>query len=98
MKAEDVYLHLAEKCERAAVARGAMASKTESLAVRLVRVLYNATDDPPRQWRMISRLDRAAAEAVELASARGWIRVDGGNVSLTDVGRQLAEDLAQPRH
>ncbi len=75
-----------------------MASKTESLAVRLVRCLHNATDDPPRQWRMISRLDRAAAEAVELASARGWIRVEGGNVSPTDAGRQLAEDLAQPRH
>jgi hypothetical protein len=76
-----------------------MASKTESLAVQLVRVLYNETEGLPRQWRTIPRLDRAASDAVELASARGWIQVEGGNsVALTDVGRQLAEDLAQPRH
>jgi hypothetical protein len=76
-----------------------MASKTESLAIRLVRVLYNATDGLPRQWRIIPRLNRAATDAVELASARGWIHVEDGNsVALTDVGRQLAEDLAQPRH
>ena len=75
-----------------------MASKTEYLAIQLVRVLYNATDGLPRQWRIIPRLDRAATDAVELASVRGWIHVDGNSVGLTDVGRQLAEDLAQPRH
>ena len=76
-----------------------MASKTKSLAVRLVRVLYDATDGLSCQWCIIPRLDRAATDAIELASARGWIRVEGGNsVALTHVGRQLAEDLAQPRH
>lgn len=76
-----------------------MASKTESLAVKLVRILYDPTDDRPRQWRMISRLDRAAADAVEFASLQGWIHVEGGQlVALTDAGRQLAEDLGQPRH
>jgi hypothetical protein len=74
-----------------------MASKTESLAVRLARVLTRQMACPVNGT--ISRLDRAATDAVELALARGWIRVEGGNsVSLTDVGRQVAEDLAQPRH
>jgi|SRR5882757_1351460 len=37
-----------------------MASETESLALRLVRAVYNATDGRPMQWRMVQSLVIAA--------------------------------------
>jgi Mn-dependent DtxR family transcriptional regulator len=71
-----------------------MASETESLAVQLVRTLYDATDGHPMQQRMIKQLDGATADAVEFAAARGWVQVElGHSIALTEAGRQLAKDL-----
>ena len=67
-----------------------MASETESLAVQLVRVLSDAPDGRPMQWRRIEQLDGATADAVEFAAARGWVQVEGSNIALTEAGRQLA--------
>jgi hypothetical protein len=41
-----------------------MASETESLAVQLVRALYDATDGLPQQWRMLEELDGATTDAI----------------------------------
>ena len=71
-----------------------MASETESLAVQLVRTLYDATGGHPMQRRMIEQLDGATADAVEFAAARGWVQVElGHSIALTEAGRQLAKDL-----
>ena len=73
-----------------------MASETESLAVQLVRTMYDATDGRPMQRRMIEQLDGATADAVEFATARGWVHVEGGHsIALTEAGRQLAKDLGR---
>jgi hypothetical protein len=40
-----------------------MASETESLAMQLVRALYDATHGSLMHWRMIERLDGATADA-----------------------------------
>jgi hypothetical protein len=73
-----------------------MASETESLAVQLVRALYDATNGLPMQWRMLEELDGATTDAIEFAVARGWVRVEGGHsIALTETGRQLAKDLGR---
>jgi hypothetical protein len=48
-----------------------MPSGIESLAVQLVRVLSDAPDGRPMQWRMIEHLDGATADVVEFAAVRG---------------------------
>lgn len=76
-----------------------MPSETEAMALALVRVLYDATDGEAMHWQVIKRLDGATDEAVAFAAARGWIVLDSvRGVALTDVGRQIAEDLGQPLH
>ena len=72
-----------------------MSSETESLAVQLVRALYHATDEHPMQRRRLEQLDGATADAVEFAAARGWVQVEGGHITLTEAGRQLAMDLGR---
>jgi hypothetical protein len=73
-----------------------MASETESLAVQLVRALYDAPDGSPIQWRTIEQLDVATADAVEFAAARGWVQIEGGHsIALTEAGRLLAKDLGR---
>jgi hypothetical protein len=72
-----------------------MPSETESLAVQLVRALSDAPDGRPMQWRKIEHLDFATADAVEFAVARGWVQVEGGQIALTEAGRQLARDLGR---
>jgi hypothetical protein len=52
-----------------------MPSETEPLAVQLVRVLSDAPDGRPMQWRKIEQLDFATADAIEFAAARGWVRL-----------------------
>jgi hypothetical protein len=47
------------------------------------------------QWRKIEHLDFATADAVEFAVARGWVQVEGGQIALTEAGRQLARDLGR---
>jgi hypothetical protein len=69
-----------------------MASETESLAVQLVRALYDATDGRPMQWRMLEELDGATTDAIEFAAARGWVIVEAPHsICLTDAGRRLME-------
>ena len=72
-----------------------MPSGTESLAVQLVRTLYDARNGHPTQWHKIEQLDVAIADAVEFAAARGWVQVEGGHIALTEAGRQLAKDLGK---
>jgi hypothetical protein len=68
-----------------------MASETESLAVQLVRALYDATDGRPMQWRSLEGLDLPeSAAAVRYAVTRGWLLVQGEHsVCLTDAGRRI---------
>lgn len=71
-----------------------MAHKPEprSLALHLVRTVYNSTDQP-MQWRSIGGLDvPETANAVRYAVEMGWILVqDGHRVCLTKAGRRLLE-------
>jgi len=68
-----------------------MPSETETLALHLVRAIYNATDGRPMQWRSLEGLDvPETAEAVRYAVTRGWMMVQGGDsVCLTDAGRRI---------
>ena len=57
----------------------AMASETETLALHLVRALYEATGGRPQVWRSLEELDVATSDAIEFAVARGWVlSLDGG--------------------
>jgi hypothetical protein len=49
----------------------AMPSETETLALHLVRALYDATGGQPFYWRMSAEIDRETADAIEVAVARG---------------------------
>lgn len=70
---------------------GYMPSETESLAVQLIRAVYNATDGRPMQWRSLQGLDAPeSAEAVRYAVTRGWLLVqDKHSVCLTEAGRRI---------
>jgi hypothetical protein len=69
-----------------------MASDTETLALRMLCVLYDATDGQPLHWRMSAEIDRETADAIEFAVARGWVIVeDGYSICMTDAGRRLVE-------
>jgi hypothetical protein len=73
-----------------------MPSENESLAVQLVRALYDARDGRRMQWHKIEQLYVATADAVEFATARGWVRIEGGHsIALTEAGRLLAKDLGR---
>ncbi|WP_425065639.1 hypothetical protein [Reyranella sp.] len=67
-------------------------TKTESLALHLIRALYDSTGGRPMQWRSLAGISEGGEtqEAVHLAVDRGWLLVEGGHsVCLTDAGRQL---------
>jgi hypothetical protein len=68
-----------------------MANETETLALHLVRAVYNATDGQPMQWRSLEGLDVPETNAaVRYAVTRGWMKVQGGDsVCLTDAGRRI---------
>ncbi len=68
-----------------------MASGTETLAIQLIRVLYDATDGKPAQWRSLGGLNVPEMPGVvRYALTRGWLMVeDGHRVCLTDAGRRL---------
>jgi hypothetical protein len=69
-----------------------MPSDTESLALQLVRVLHDATDGLPQQWRMLEELEAPIMDAIMYAITRGWVIVEAGNsICLTDAGRRLME-------
>jgi hypothetical protein len=68
-----------------------MASETETVALRMLCVLYDATDGLPLLWRMSVESDRKTADAIEFAVAQGWVIVeDGYSICLTDAGRHHA--------
>jgi hypothetical protein len=46
-----------------------MPSETESLALHLVRTLYNATAGRPQEWRVLEELDGATTDAIEFGDA-----------------------------
>ena len=52
-----------------------MSSETESLALHLVRALYDSTEGRPQPWRMLAEVDGMTAEAIVFAVARGWTPV-----------------------
>jgi hypothetical protein len=69
-----------------------MSSETETLALHLVRALYDVTDGKPQEWRMLEEVDVATTDAMEFAVARGWVVVQAGHsICLTDAGRRLVE-------
>jgi hypothetical protein len=69
-----------------------MASETETLALHLVRVLYESSVGLPQQWRLLEELDAPTAEAIQFAVVRGWVVVQAGRlVCLTDAGRRLVK-------
>ena len=69
-----------------------MSSETETLALHLVRALYETTDGRPQKWRNLEELDVATTDAIEFAVARGWVVVQAGHsICLTDAGRRLVE-------
>jgi hypothetical protein len=71
-----------------------MPSETESLAVQLVRALFNSTGGRPHEWRMLEELDGATTDAIEFAAARGWVVVQGGHsIYLIDAGGRLVPRL-----
>ena len=68
-----------------------MLREAESLALHLIRGLYDAAEGRPKQWRSLDDLDvPQTVEAVRYATTRGWIQVESGNsVCLTDAGWRL---------
>jgi hypothetical protein len=54
-----------------------MPSETESLALHLVRVLYESSDGLPQQWRMLEKLDAATADPGDPQTAPVWSRNSG---------------------
>ena len=64
--------------------------ETKSLALQLVRALYDSTDGLPQQWHMLEELPGMTAEAIVFAVSRGWVFVEAGHsICLTDAGRRL---------
>jgi len=72
-----------------------MPRQTQSLAIHLIRGLYDAAEGRPMQWRSLDDFDvLQTVEAVRYATTRGWIQVESGNrVCLTDAGWRLTELL-----
>jgi hypothetical protein len=53
-------------------------SETETLALHLVRALYDATDGRPQEWRMLEELDRATTDALIFSHPGFRIRLCDG--------------------
>jgi hypothetical protein len=69
-----------------------MPSETETLAVQLVRALFNSTGGLPHEWRMLEELDGGTTDAIEFAAARGWVTIQGSHSRcLSEAGRHLVE-------
>ena len=69
-----------------------MPSKPESLALHIMRALYDSTGGRPMQWRSLAGISDGGEtqDAVQLAVDRGWLLVEGRHsVCLTDAGRQV---------
>ena len=71
-----------------------MPSKTESLALHIMRALHDATDGRPMQWRALAGISDSSEtrEAVQHAVDHGWLLIEGGHsVCLSDEGRRRCE-------
>lgn len=71
-----------------------MASKTEALALHIMRSLHDSTVGRPMQWRSLAGISDVteAQEAVQLAVDHGWLLIEGGHsICLTDAGRQVLQ-------
>ena len=68
-----------------------MASETETLALHLVRALYEATGGRPQVWRMLEELDVATKTNRVRGSAGMGGRSAGHSICLTDAGRRLVK-------
>ena len=62
--------------------------ETKSLALLLVRALFDSTNGLPQQWRMLEELAGMTAEAIVFAVAGGWVSVEAGH-SICLVGGRL---------
>jgi hypothetical protein len=72
-----------------------MPSETETLALHLVRALFQSTGGRPHEWRMLEELGGATTDAIEYAAARGWVAIQGSHsICLTDAGRRLVDASA----
>ena len=66
--------------------------ETESLALQLVRALYELDGGLPQQWRMLEELPGMTAEAIVFTVKRGRVIVEAGHsICLTDAGRRPVE-------
>jgi hypothetical protein len=74
-----------------------MPNRIETLALHLVRAVYNATNGQQMQWRSLEGLDLPeSADAVRYAVTGGWILVQGEHsVCLTGVGRRIVDSHNQ---
>ena len=72
-----------------------MPSETESVALHLVRALYEATGGRPQRWESLGNLGAGASDAAGIGYAieRDWLIISGGahSVSLTGDGRRRVE-------
>jgi hypothetical protein len=74
-----------------------MPSETESLALHLIRGLYDAMDGTLMHWHSFDDLDVPQnAAAVRYATTPGWIQVESGN-SVCPPATGPALDAAEPR-
>jgi hypothetical protein len=53
-----------------------MPSETETVALHLVRAVYNATDGRPMQWRSLEGLDVPAVVLIRIAPGQQLGRLD----------------------
>jgi hypothetical protein len=72
-----------------------MLRHAQSLAINLIRGLYETAEGQPMQWRSLDDFDLPqSAEVVRYATTRGWVLVESGNrACLTDAGWRLTELL-----
>ena len=72
-----------------------MLRNTQSLAINLIRGLYETAEGQPKQGRSLDDFDLPqTAEVVRYATTRGWVLVESGNrVCPTNAGWHLTELL-----
>jgi hypothetical protein len=63
------------------------------LVHRTISALVSA-GSPRCAVRMIEQIEGATVDAIDFATARGWVQVEGGHrITLTKADQQLAKDL-----
>ena len=72
-----------------------MVDHRENTAHLLVRALYSATRGEPFWWALPTDLNDLTKEAIAVAVERGWMLDRGDSISLTDAGRELAQEQSE---